>query len=73
VHYGPACRQAGIKCFCGIISGRFSPLFFSTYLLFAPEGFSLSKEISYPTGAIITLASLVWFLVYANKIRKSVL
>jgi hypothetical protein len=44
----------------------------STYLLFAPEGFSLSKEISYSAGAIITLAALVWFLVYANKMRKSV-
>jgi carbon starvation protein CstA len=44
----------------------------STYLLFAPEGFSLSKEISYPAGAIITLASLVWFLVYVHKIRNNV-
>jgi carbon starvation protein CstA len=43
----------------------------STYLLFAPEGFSLSKEISYTAGAVITLASLVWFLVYVNKIIKS--
>jgi carbon starvation protein CstA len=40
----------------------------STYLLFAPEGFSLSKEISYSAGAIITLAALVWFMVYANKL-----
>lgn len=40
----------------------------STYLLFAPEGFSLTKEISYSAGVIITLASLVWFLVYVNKL-----
>jgi carbon starvation protein CstA len=40
----------------------------STYLLFAPEGFSLSKEISYPAGAIITLGTLVWFMVYVNKL-----
>jgi len=44
----------------------------STYLLFAPEGFSLSKETSYTAGAMVTLAALVWFMVYANKIRKTV-
>ncbi len=44
----------------------------STYLLFAPEGFSLSRENSYPAGAIITLAALVWFMVYVNKMRKTV-
>ncbi|HPE75264.1 MAG TPA: carbon starvation protein A [Draconibacterium sp.] len=42
----------------------------TTYLLFAPEGFSLSKEISYSAGAIITLASLVGFMGYLRKIRK---
>lgn len=42
----------------------------STYLLFAPEGFSLSKEISYSAGAIVTLASLVGFMGYLRKIRK---
>jgi len=55
-----------------LIPALFMTAVTSTYLLFAPEGFSLSKEISYPAGAIITLASLVWFLVYANKMRKSV-
>ncbi len=43
----------------------------STYLLFAPEGFSLSKEISYSAGAVVTLASLVGFLFYLNKIRRN--
>ena len=43
----------------------------STYLLFAPEGFSLSKEISYSAGAVVTLVSLVGFLGYVRKIRKS--
>ncbi len=42
----------------------------STYLLFAPEGFSLSKEISYSVGAIITVASFLWYIVYAQKISK---
>jgi len=43
----------------------------SSYLLFAPEGFSLSKEISYSAGAVVTLVSLVGFLGYVRKIRKS--
>jgi carbon starvation protein CstA len=42
----------------------------STYLLFAPEGFSLSKEISYPVGAIVTIASLAGFFFYLGKIRS---
>ncbi len=42
----------------------------STYLLFAPEGFSLSKEISYSVGAFISLAALLGFLIYVRKIRK---
>lgn len=43
----------------------------STYLLFAPEGFSLSKEISYSVGAFVTLAALVGFFVYARKMRNN--
>ena len=39
----------------------------STYLLFAPEGFSLSKEISYSVGALITLISFVSFQIYTKK------
>jgi carbon starvation protein CstA len=43
----------------------------STYLLFAPEGFSLSKEISYSVGAIVTVASLVGFFIYVRKIGNN--
>jgi carbon starvation protein CstA len=43
----------------------------STYLLFAPEGFSLSKEISYSVGAIVTIASLVGFFIYVRKIGNN--
>ncbi len=42
----------------------------STYLLFAPEGFALSKEISYSVGAFITLGASISFFVYVNKISK---
>jgi carbon starvation protein CstA len=36
----------------------------STYLLFAPEGFSLSAEISYSAGILVALAGLTGFLVW---------
>ena len=45
----------------------------STYLLFAPEGFSLSKEISYSAGAFVTLAALIGFFLYAQKIKNKIL
>jgi carbon starvation protein CstA len=42
----------------------------STYLLFAPEGFALSREIAYTAGGVITAVALAVFLVYANKLNK---
>ncbi len=36
----------------------------STYLLFAPEGFSLSATIAYPAGIIVALAGLTGFIVW---------
>ncbi|MEZ5104078.1 MAG: carbon starvation protein A [Draconibacterium sp.] len=39
----------------------------TTYLLLAPEGFSLSKDISYTTGAVLSVVSLLGFFIY----RKS--
>jgi len=54
-----------------LIPALFMTAVTSTYLLFAPEGFSLSKEISYTAGAIITLVAFIWFLVYKNKITPT--
>ena len=42
----------------------------STYLLFAPEGFSLSKEISYSAGALVTVISFIGFFIYKKKYFK---
>ena len=39
----------------------------STYLFLAPEGFHLSKLISYSAGGVITLASLIMFIVFLKK------
>ncbi|MFW6277409.1 MAG: carbon starvation protein A [Prolixibacteraceae bacterium] len=38
-----------------------------TYLLFAPEGFSLPKEISYSIGIFVSLSALAAFFVYRNR------
>ncbi len=39
----------------------------TTYLLFAPEGFSLSKEISYSVGGGLSVISLLGFFIYRNN------
>ena len=38
-----------------------------TYLLLAPEGFSLSKDIAYPVGIIAACVSFLAFFVYQKK------
>ena len=50
-----------------LIPALFMTAVTSTYLLFAPEGFSLSKEISYSTGALITVISFIGFYIYKKK------
>jgi len=42
----------------------------STYLLLAPEGFSLSMAISYSIGIGISIISFVVFLAYQRNILK---
>ncbi len=53
-----------------LIPALFMTAVTSTYLLFAPEGFALSKEISYSAGALITVIAFVLFLVYLKNIKK---
>ncbi|MDX9881057.1 MAG: carbon starvation protein A [Prolixibacteraceae bacterium] len=43
----------------------------TTYLLFAPEGFSLGKEISYSVGSLISVLSILAFFIYKRKYRVS--
>ena len=38
-----------------------------TYILMAPEGLGLGAGVSYPVGAVLAVACLVWFVVTANK------
>jgi len=42
----------------------------STYLLIAPEGFSLSPAVSYYSGVFVALLILTIFLAYLKKIRS---
>lgn len=44
----------------------------STYILVAPEGFLLPSGISYPTGALISVAALAAFLIYSRNHVKTV-
>ncbi len=44
----------------------------STYLLFAPEGFSLSKEISYSIGISLAALSFIAFFVHKRSWGRSV-
>lgn len=39
----------------------------STYLLFAPEGFALPKEISYSAGALLSVLSIIAFFIYKRR------
>ena len=40
----------------------------TTYIMLAPEGFALSKPISYGTGFLTTVAVLIFFVIYKKKI-----
>jgi carbon starvation protein CstA len=42
----------------------------TTYLLLAPEGFSLSAQISYITGIVISILSLTAFFLYQRNYHK---
>ncbi|MCY1721842.1 carbon starvation protein A [Prolixibacteraceae bacterium Z1-6] len=47
-----------------LIPAVFMTVVITTYLLFAPEGFSLSKEISYSIGILFSFVSFVAFFFY---------
>jgi len=53
------------------IPALFMTAVISTYLFLAPEGFHLSKEISYSVGIGITILSLILFIVYFRNERKT--
>ena len=50
-----------------LIPALFMTTVTTTYIFLAPEGFHLSKMISYSTGLAITLAALIMFSVFLRK------
>lgn len=39
----------------------------STYICIAPEGLSLSKEVSYCIGGICAMSAVIWFIIWYRK------
>ncbi len=50
-----------------LLPALFMTAVISTYLFLAPEGFNLSKQVSYTAGILITLAAILLFLFYLKK------
>ncbi len=45
----------------------------STYIFLAPEGFHLSKEISFYIGGTITIFVLILFVFYLTKFKRKII
>lgn len=58
------------KCWITLLPALFMTYVVSSYILLAPEGFSLSKSISYTVGAIITACCFAVFLIYQRNFFK---
>ena len=54
-----------------LIPALFMTMVVSTYLFLAPEGFHLSKNISYFSGIAITTVSLIVFYFYQKKFKAN--
>lgn len=52
------------------IPATFMTAVITTYLLFAPEGFSLSKNISYSVGIGMAVLSVILFIIYKKRGTK---
>ena len=62
--------QEGKNHWIASIPATFMTAVSFTYILQAPEGFSLSTSISYPVGLVITVAITALFAVKAMKVKK---
>lgn len=50
-----------------LLPALFMTMVVTTYLMLAPEGLSLSKEVSYSVGALITFATVLGFFTFLRK------
>lgn len=62
--------KAGKNYWITLLPALFMTAVISTYLFFAPEGFALSKSISYSSGAGVALLSLFLFIWYKRRQAK---
>jgi carbon starvation protein CstA len=53
-----------------LIPAVFMTVVTSSYLLFAPEGFALSKELSYILATVLSMLLLVAFFAYQSRYQK---
>jgi carbon starvation protein CstA len=63
--------KAGKFYWITLVPAVFMTAVITTYLLLAPEGFSLSMGISYSIGIAVSIASLIGFLLYSNNYKGS--
>ena len=50
-----------------LLPALFMTMVVTVYLMLAPEGLRLSKEVSYSVGALITILSALGFFVFIRK------
>lgn len=53
-----------------LVPALWMTLICSTYILIAPEGFQLNHMVSYTLGGLITLTTLVYYIVWSKKMSK---
>ncbi|WP_420603187.1 carbon starvation protein A [Flagellimonas sp.] len=53
-----------------LVPALFMTMVVTTYIFFAPEGFSISYEYSFPTGAIITIVIFLLFERWRARLKK---
>lgn len=59
--------QKGKPYWITLLPALFMTSVVTTYIMLAPEGFTLSKAISYSTGFAVTMISFAFFHVYSKK------
>jgi carbon starvation protein CstA len=63
--------KAGKTYWVTLIPAVFMTAVITTYFLFAPEGFSLPRNISYSIGITAALTALVAFFIYRKGWERS--
>lgn len=54
----------------GLVPALWMTLVCTTYILVAPEGFRLTHFFSYLIGGLVTLGTLVWYIMWARRLKR---